>query len=143
MFLGTHHPKLDDKGRLFLPAKFREQLQGGLVMTKGHERCIFVFPREAFMAFAERLQAAPLSSKDARDYMRVMLSAASDEIPDRQGRVTIPATLRTWADLNKECVVIGAGARVEIWDGGRWDEYMGDSEPAYADLSEEVVPGVM
>ena len=143
MFLGTHYPKLDDKGRLFLPAKFREQLQGGLVMTKGHEHCIFVFPRDAFMGYAERMQSAPLSSKDARDYMRVLLSAASDEIPDRQGRVTVPSTLRNYAGLNKDCVVIGAGSRVEIWDGAQWDRYMENSEPAFADLSEEVVPGLM
>ena len=143
MFLGTHYPKLDDKGRLFLPAKFRDALQGGLVMTKGQEHCLYVFPRDDFLTFAQRLEAAPLSSRGARDYLRVLHPGASDELPDRQGRVTIPAPLRAYAGLNKECVVIGTGARVEIWDGQRWDEYLGDSEPAYADLSEEVLPGVM
>jgi len=143
MFLGTHHPKLDEKGRLFLPAKFREQLQGGLVMAKGQEHCIYVFPRDDFLAYANRMQAAPLSSKSARDYMRVLLSGASDELPDRQGRVTIPAPLRSYAGLNKDCVVIGAGSRVEIWDSARWDGYLGSSETEYADLSDEVVPGLM
>lgn len=143
MFLGTHHPKLDDKGRLFLPARFREPLQGGLVITKGQERCLYVFPREDFLAYARQLQAAPLSSKGARDYVRVLLSGASDELPDRQGRVTVPATLREYAGLQKDCVVIGAGARVEIWDAARWADYLEPSEGAYADLSEEVLPGLM
>jgi MraZ protein len=143
VFLGTHHPKLDDKGRLFLPAKFREPLQGGLVMTKGQEHCLYVFPRDDFVAYTEQMQAAPLSSKNARDYMRVLLSGASDELPDRQGRVTIPAPLRAYAGLNKECVVIGAGTRVEIWDGQKWADYLESSETAYAELSEEVLPGLM
>lgn len=143
MFLGTHHPKLDDKGRLFLPAKFRELLQGGLVMTKGQEHCLYVFPKDEFVAYATKLQSAPLSSKNARDYTRMLLSGASDEIPDRQGRVTVPASLRSYAGLTKECVVIGSGSRVEIWDSQRWDDYLGANEPVYAELSEEVVPGVM
>lgn len=143
MFLGTHYPKLDDKGRLFLPAKFREDLQGGLVMTKGQEHCLYVFPREEFLAYAEQLQAAPLSNRRARDYLRVLNSGAADEIPDRQGRISIPAPLRAWANLNKECVVIGSGARVEIWDSEQWDDYLSQTEQAYADLSEEVVPGLM
>lgn len=143
MFLGTHHPKLDDKGRIFLPAKFRELLQGGLVMTKGQEHCLYVFPRDEFTVYAQQLQSAPLSSKGARDYIRVLLSGASDEIPDRQGRVTIPAPLRAYADLAKECVVIGTGSHVEIWDSTRWADYLETNEPVYAELSEEVVPGVM
>ena len=143
VFLGTHHPKLDDKGRLFLPAKFREQLQGGLVMTKGHEHSLLVFPRHEFETYAAALQAAPQSNKAARDYVRVVLAAASDEIPDRQGRVTVPGTLRAYAGLRKDCIVIGTGARIEIWDSERWAEYIGDQEDVYADLSEEVVPGVM
>lgn len=143
MFLGTHHPKLDDKGRLFLPAKFREPLQGGLVMTKGQEHCLYVFAREDFVALTQQMQGAPLSSKSARDYMRVLLSGASDEIPDRQGRVTIPAQLRAYAGLHKECVVIGTGGRIEIWDIANWQEYLTRTEGAYAELSEEVLPGLM
>ena len=143
MFLGTHYPKLDVKGRLFLPARYREPLQGGLVMTKGQERCLYAFPRDDFLAYAKKLQEAPLSSKNARDYVRVLLSGASDELPDRQGRVTIPPPLREYAGLTKDCVVIGAGSRVEIWDAARWSDYLGPSEGAYAELTEEVLPGLM
>ncbi|MFL6070001.1 MAG: division/cell wall cluster transcriptional repressor MraZ [Actinomycetes bacterium] len=142
MFLGEHYPKLDDKGRLFLPAKFRDELQGGLVITKGQEHALFVFPRQEFVEYTHRFDSVPLSNKRARDYIRLLLSGASDELPDRQGRITIPPTLRQYASLSKECAVIGAGARVEIWDSARWSEYRASTEDAYADLSEEVLPGI-
>jgi MraZ protein len=142
MFLGEHYPKLDDKGRLFLPAKFRDPLQGGLVITKGQEHALFVFPRSEFVEYTQRFESVPLSNKRARDYVRFLLSGASDELPDRQGRITIPPTLREYASLSKECAVIGAGSRVEIWDSARWSEYRASTEDAYADLSEEVLPGI-
>ena len=90
MFLGTHEPKLDEKGRLILPAKFREELATGLVITKGQERCLYVFPQSEFVNITETLRQAPVTQKAARDYSRVMFAGAHDEIPDRQGRVTIP-----------------------------------------------------
>ena len=143
MFLGTHHPRLDDKGRLFLPAKFRDDLAGGLVVTKGQERCLYVFARAEFERFTQTIQAAPLSNKDVRDYLRVFLSGASDEIPDRQGRVTVPAQLREYAGLAKDCVVIGAGSRLEIWDAQSWTTYLAAQEESFAQRSEEVLPGLM
>jgi len=143
VFMGTHHPRLDDKGRLFLPAKFRDELSGGLVMTKGQEHCLYVFPRAEFNRFTEQLQSAPLANKVVRDYLRVFLSGASDEIPDRQGRVTVPAPLRDYAGLTKECVVIGALARLEIWDAATWNTYLGSQEQSFAERSEEVLPGLL
>lgn len=143
MFLGTHTPRLDDKGRLFLPAKFRDRLAGGLVVTRGQERSLYVFPMAEFERIAATFQSTPTSSRAVRDYQRVFLSGASDEIPDRQGRVTIPAALREYAGLSHECTVIGAGSRVEIWDSAAWATYLERSEQAFADLSEEVIPGLM
>jgi MraZ protein len=143
MFLGTHTPRLDEKGRLFLPAKFRDKLAGGLVMTRGQERCLYVFPMDEFMKVTQKFQEAPTSSKAARDYMRVFLSGASDEIPDKQGRVTIPAALREYAGLDRDCTVIGTGSRVEVWDTTAWNEYLASTEQAFADQSEEVIPGLM
>lgn len=143
MFLGTHHPRLDDKGRLILPAKFRDRLASGLVVTRGQERCLYVFPMEEFMRVAEDLRAAPVTSKSVRDYLRVFLSGASDEIPDKQGRVTIPATLRDYAGLGRECTVIGAGSRLELWDSAAWDIYLAGTEQAFADQAEEVIPGLL
>jgi len=142
VFLGTHHPRLDDKGRLILPAKFRDQLAGGVVVTRGQEHSLFVFPREVFAGLTDQMSEAPLSSKGAREYMRVLLSGASDEVPDRQGRITLPATLRSYAGLTKECVVIGMGVRLEIWDAAAWEQYLSEKEPEFASLSEEVLPGL-
>ena len=142
MFLGTHEPKLDEKGRLILPAKFRDELAAGLVITKGQERCLYVFPQSEFATITETLRQAPVTQKAARDYSRVMFAGAHDEIPDRQGRVTIPQSLREYANLEKACVVIGANTRVEIWDSKAWNEYLADREKNFADVSEEVFPGL-
>ena len=90
MFLGTHAPRLDEKGRLFLPAKFREELAEGLVITKGQERCLYVFPTAEFGRLTEALRTSPVTHKGLRDYSRVFFASASDEVPDRQGRITIP-----------------------------------------------------
>jgi MraZ protein len=142
MFLGTHHPRLDEKGRLILPAKFREQLEAGVVVTRGQEHCLYVFPLAEFQRLADRLRQAPVTSKQARDYLRVFLSGASDESMDRQGRVTIPSNLRTYAGLDRDVAVIGAGERVEIWDAAAWETYLAAQEQAFAEQDEEVVPGL-
>lgn len=142
MFLGTHTPRLDDKGRLFLPAKFRERLAPGLVVTRGQDRCLFVFPMDEFAKVAERMQSAPMTNKATRDHVRMFLAGASDEIPDKQGRITIPANLRQYAGLTRDCTVIGAGSRLEVWDADAWTAYSDAHEESYSDQSEEVVPGL-
>ena len=142
MFLGTHEPKLDEKGRLILPARFRDELSEGLVITKGQERGLYVFPANEFSLITERLRQAPVTEKKSRDYLRVMFAGAHDEVPDNQGRVNIPAGLRTYASLEKNCVVIGANTRLEIWDSTTWNAYLSDREKTFADVSEEVLPGL-
>ena len=142
MFLGTHTPRLDDKGRLILPAKFRDQLEEGVVITRGQERCLYVFPLAEFARLADQLRQAPVTSKQARDYLRVFLSGASDEKVDSQGRMTIPTTLRTYAGLSRDCAVIGAGQRVEIWEATAWETYLNEQEQVFAEQAEEVVPGL-
>jgi MraZ protein len=143
VFLGTHAPRLDDKGRIFLPAKFRDELAGGLVITKGQERCLYVWPLEEFGRLTESMRNAPVTAKPTRDYMRVLFAGASDEVPDRQGRVTIPPALRDYAGLARDCIVIGANTRVEIWDAQAWEAYLNEQEPRFSDLSEEVVTGTI
>ena len=142
MFLGTHLPRLDDKGRLILPAKFREQLEAGVVLTRGQERCLYLFPAEEFARLAGQLRQAPVTSKQARDYLRVFLSGASDEAMDKQGRITVPALLRSYAGLERDCAVIGMGERVEIWDAPSWQTYLTEQEQAFAEQEQEVVPGL-
>lgn len=142
MFLGTYEPRLDDKGRLILPAKFREAMSSGLVLTKGQERCLYAFTRADFEDIHERLSKAPISSKQARDYMRVFNSSANDEVPDKQGRITIPAKLRQYAGLDRDVAVIGSGSKIEIWDAPTWEAYLAEQEQLYAEITEEVVPGL-
>ena len=142
MFLGTHSPRLDEKGRIILPAKFREELAIGLVLTRGQERCIYVFSEKEFARVHEQMRDAPISSKQARDYIRVFLSGASDEVPDKQGRVTIPPALREYAGLGRELAVIGAGSRAEIWDAQAWTEYLAEKETAFSE-TDDPIPGIL
>lgn len=143
MFLGTHTPRLDEKGRLFLPAKFRDELAEGVVITKGQERCLYVFRKADFQAHGAALAGAPLTARNVRDYSRMFFASASDEVPDRQGRVTVPAPLRAYAGLTRDCVVIGANTRLEIWDAEAWRLYEAEHEQAFADQAEEVLPGLL
>ncbi len=139
MFLGTHNPKLDEKGRLILPAKFRELLTTGLVMTKGQERCIIIWPHDQFAVHAESLRQRSQNNEKVRAYTRVFFSSAFDDTADKQGRVTIPVPLRQWAGLDRELVVVGADTRIEIWDQLAWTQYLSVQEPGFATLDEDVV----
>lgn len=140
LFLGTYKPRLDEKGRLILPAKFRNQFAPGLVLTRGQERCLFLLPLDEFRRMYEHLRQAPVTSRQARDYMRVFLSGASDEMPDKQGRISIPAALREYAGLDRDIAVIGTGSRVEIWDASTWDTYLEAQEEGYAETAEQIFP---
>ena len=142
VFLGTAEPKLDDKGRLILPSRYREELSNGLVLTRGQDRCLYMFTSQEFANMYEELRRAPISSRQARDFVRIMLSGAMDDKPDKQGRITIPALLRTYAGLKRDVTVIGAGSRIEIWDQASWQKYLAEHEQAFSDTAEEVIPGL-
>ena len=138
-FMGTYTPKLDDKGRLFLPAKFRDQLTEGLVVTRGQERCLTVWPMADFVELTRRAQEAPVTVKAARDYTRFLFAGASEELPDKQGRVTITPMLREYAALDRDVVVIGVMNRIEIWDPAAWTTYSEEQEQKFSELSDEEV----
>ena len=140
VFLGTHTPKLDEKGRLILPAKFRDELADGLVITRFQERCLAIWPIATFVEVAQSVRGTS-SSQQVRDYQRMLASGASDETPDKQGRITIPPHLRAYASLEKDCVVVGAINRVEVWDATAWEQYADAKESAFSDLDEGVFPG--
>jgi MraZ protein len=142
MFLGTHHPRLDDKGRLTLPAKFRDALAGGLMVTKGQDHCLYVFPRAEFEQMARRVAEAPLTNEAVRAYQRYLFAGTDEQRPDSQGRISIAPELRQYASLAKECVVIGAVTRLEIWDADAWQRYLTEHEDSYSQAREEVLPGV-
>jgi MraZ protein len=140
MLMGTYTPRLDDKGRLFLPAKFRDQLSEGLVVTRGQERCLTVWPRPEFEQVARQAQAAPVTDKGVRDYTRLLFAGASDDQPDKQGRLSIPPMLREYAALSRDVIVIGVVNRLEIWDAARWQSYSDTHEEAFSDLGQAVFP---
>jgi MraZ protein len=142
MFLGTHHPKLDDKGRLTLPAKFRDALAGGLMVTKGQDHCLYVFPKAEFEHMASKVAQAPFMNEAVRAYQRYLFAGSEEHRPDSQGRVSIAPELRRYAGLIKECVVIGAINRLEIWDEQAWQRYLDEHETNYAQACEEVLPGM-
>ena len=142
MFFGTYTPKLDEKGRLFLPAKFRDQLTEGLVVTRGQERCLTIWSLDDFGKLTDRLREAPVTNKGTRDYVRMLFAAASQEVPDKQGRISIPPPLREYAALTKDVVVIGSMNRIEIWDPTSWSSYSEEQEQKFSELSDEVFPGI-
>ena len=142
MFIGTYDHSLDPKGRVILPRKFRDELGPDMVFTKGIERCLYVFPLAEFEAFANKLRSLPLTERPSRDFVRVFVAGASQETADSQGRVVIPQALRDYAGLTKDCVVIGAVNRLEIWDAQRWQRYQEEHEDDYAQAQEEVLPGM-
>lgn len=142
MFLGTHYPKLDEKGRLFLPAKYREKLTDGLVITKAPDHCLAVYPVAEFARISEALRSAPATSRAARDHQRFLFASAEDPRMDKAGRVTLTPDLRAYAHLDKDCVAIGANTRFEIWDRTAWLEFVEAGEPAFSALESEVIPGL-
>ena len=141
-FFGTYTPRLDDKARLFLPAKFRPRLEHGIVLTRGQEKCIYGWTTESFSAFTDRIRDTPFTNREARNFVRMLYSGASSEVPDKQGRVSIPPVLRDWAQLGRDVAVVGAMDRIEIWDATRWSEFSAEQEEPFADMSDEVMPGI-
>ena len=121
MFFGSYTHNFDDKSRLTLPAKYREGLEGGVVVTKGADHCLYVFPRAVWEPFAEKLNNLPLADPSARRFVRLMFAGAADAVPDRQGRILIPPALRTYANLaGDQAVIIGLSKRLEIWNPEQW-----------------------
>jgi MraZ protein len=138
VFLGTHTPRLDDKGRFFIPAKFRDELTDGLVITRQQDRCLAIYRKDVFEAEASRAMSGSTTLAKVRDFQRMLASGASEEKPDAQGRLMIPPMLRSYAGLDKEIVVIGAINRVEVWDSQAWAAYQAAQETAFAEMNEEI-----
>ena len=136
-FMGTYTPKLDEKGRLILPAKFRDRLSEGLVVTQGQEKCLDVFPSDVFMEEANRARSKGMTSRSGRDQIRMLFSSAEEVVPDKQGRIPIAVPLREYAAISRDVIVIGAMDRVEIWEPSRWRDYNAAAQENFADLDED------
>ena len=122
MFMSEYNHSIDAKGRVIVPAKFREELGEAFVVTQGLDGCLFVFPNEEWKNFEEKLKTLPMANKDARKFVRFFLAGAALAEVDKQGRILLPAVLREFAGLEKDVVFVGVGSRVEIWDKKRWEE---------------------
>jgi len=120
MFLGRYEHSIDVKGRLTIPAKFRGELASGVVVTKGMDRCLFLFPTIEFEALATRIRELPITQEQVREFRRQMFADASAEIPDKQGRIIIPPYLREYAGIDNQVVITGLDAYIEIWPVEAW-----------------------
>lgn len=136
MFLGEYQHSVDGKGRLVMPSKFRDRLEPGLVVTKGQERCLYVFPLDRWGEEVEKVKSLPRTDRRSRNYARSFFGAASDQSMDGQGRIQIPQPLRDYAGLDKEVVVVGVAERVEIWDAEAWAANTTEADELYAGIEE-------
>ena len=128
MFMSEYNHTLDTKGRLIIPAKFREVLGEEFVITKGLDGCLFVYAGDDWNAFEQKLTSLPLINKEARQFARFFLAGAATVEVDKQGRILLPAHLREFAGLEKDVVLVGVGSRVEIWSKDKWENMNSDTD---------------
>lgn len=138
MLLGEYQHNLDAKGRIAIPARFKEKLAAGAIITRGLDNCLFVFASEEWEALAKKLIALPLAQANSRAFVRLMLGGAMEVAPDNQSRILIPDYLRKYAELKKQVVITGLYNRVEIWDLARWDGYKKKTEGASDEIAEKL-----
>ena len=138
MLMGEFHHTIDDKGRLILPAKFREDLGNEFIVTRGLETCLFVYPIKEWNKITQRLNTLPFTKKNARSFTRFLLSGATATEFDKQGRINITSPLISYADLKKECVIIGVGDRLEIWSEDNWNDFYSTNKDAMSDIAEDL-----
>ena len=138
MFIGEYHHTIDEKGRIIIPAKFREELGDSFIVTRGLENCLFVYPNSSWEKICNKLNSLPFTKKDARVFNRFFMSGATGVEFDKQGRINLPSPLIDYAHLDKECVVIGTGDRLEVWSQLNWDEFFNSNKECMSDIAENL-----
>ncbi len=138
MFMGEYHHNIDEKGRLIMPSKFRFDLGESFVVTRGIDSCLFVYPKETWLKITSKLNELSFTKKDVRSFQRFFLSAATVCEFDKQGRINITSPLIDYADLSKECVIIGVNDRIEIWSLDKFNSYLKDSLTNVSDIAENL-----
>jgi MraZ protein len=139
MFIGEYQHNIDAKGRLIVPSKFRDKLGDVFVVTRGLDQCLFVYSHEEWQVIEEKLRTLPLTKKDARAFTRFFFSGAMECEIDKMGRINITPSLRQYAKLEKECVIVGVTNRIEIWDQEIWNRYMDESEESFSEIAEKLI----
>lgn len=142
MFMGEYHHTIDEKGRIVIPTKFREQLKDQFIIAKGIENCLYVYAKVDWQHLVESLNTLPFTKKDARTFIRSFFSGATECEFDRQGRTCITSPLIIHAGLKKDCVIIGANDRIEIWDKEAWENFLQDNESQLSDIAENLFGGI-
>ena len=138
MFIGEFHHSIDAKGRLIMPAKFREQLNECCVITRGIDQCLFIYPIEEWKILLEKVNGLPVNRKDSRQFSRFFLSGACECEFDKQGRINLSTPLMNYAGLSKDCVIIGVSNRIEIWEKEKWTQYFDFSVDSILDIAENI-----
>ena len=138
MLMGEYHHNIDDKGRLIIPAKFRNELGESFVVTRGLENCLFIYSLVEWEKIVTKLKTLPFTKKDARSFTRFFLSGATTLEFDKQGRINISSPLATYAKLDKECVIVGVNDRLEIWAKDSWDKFLNDNNEDLSDIAENL-----
>lgn len=138
MLMGEYHHNIDDKGRIIIPSKFRYELGEKFIITRGLEKCLFIYSLDEWNSIVSKLKSLPFTKKDARDFIRFFLSGAAECEFDKQGRINITSPLVSYADLNKEVVIIGANDRLEVWSKEGWNKFFTDNEDKLADIAEHL-----
>ncbi len=141
MFIGEYHHNIDDKGRLIVPSKFRSELGEQFIITRGLDKCIFIYSMTEWNNIINKLKSLPFTKKDARNFMRFFLSGATVCEFDKQGRISITSPLVHYANLNHECVIIGVNERLEIWAKESFDEFLTTNEEEFSEISEHLFDG--
>jgi len=139
MFMGEYQHTIDTKGRMIIPAKFRDGLGEQFVLTRGLDQCLFGYPMSEWKLIEEKLKALPLTKKDARAFTRFFFSGAVECDLDKQGRINIASNLLQYAKLEKECVVIGVSNRIELWSKSIWEQYTEEQEDSFAEIAENMI----
>ncbi|QWQ39358.1 division/cell wall cluster transcriptional repressor MraZ [Gemella sp. zg-570] len=138
MFIGQYNNKMDNKGRISMPVKFREELGNTFIVTRGLDSCLFGYTLQEWQKIESKIKSLPLTKKNARAFQRFFFSGAVEVEVDKQGRINIPQALIEHASLEKECVVNGVSNRIEIWDKEKWQVQLLDSEITFEEMAEEL-----
>lgn len=138
MFIGEYHHTIDEKGRIIIPAKFREELGNNFIITRGIENCLFVYSEENWAKITDKLNSLPFTKKDARTFNRFFMSGATNVELDKQGRVNISKPLIDYASLLKDCVIIGTGDRLEVWSQESWESFFDSTKDSMSDIAENL-----
>lgn len=137
MFMGEYHHNIDDKGRLIIPSKVRGDLGETFIVTRGLDNCLFVYPMDEWEIIIAKYKQLP-NTKDARNFMRFFLSGATECVFDKQGRIKVPIPLINYANLEKDCVIIGVNDRLEVWSKSNWETFISDNEASLSDIADNL-----